>query len=85
MTEGGAWSTSGSGRIAPPSPDQLPGFAKLLGITPEAVARFVAADFYGVQDANPPSARLERLGPAIDSLPEDDLDLVERLLARLEG
>lgn len=85
MAEQGAWGSAGSGRVGPPTPDQFPGLAKLLGTTKEAVAAMVAADFYGIDTGEGHSARVQRMAPMIDSLTDDDGNLVEGLVGRLSA
>lgn len=83
MAENGAWGSAGSGRVGPPTPEQFPGLAKLLGTTPETVAAMVATDFYGVNSAGGQSARVQRIAPKLDALGVDDANLVEALVHRL--
>lgn len=83
MAENGAWGSAGNGRVGPPTPEQFPGLAKLLGTTAEAVAAMVVADFYGVDTAGGHSARLQRIAPKLDALDVEDANLVESLVHRL--
>lgn len=83
MAEQGAWGSAGSGRVGPPTPNEFPGLAKLLGTTPDAIAAMVAADFYGVDANGEYSARVQRMAPMIDSLSVDDANMVEGLVGRL--
>jgi hypothetical protein len=83
MAEQGAWGKAGAGRVGPPTPDQFPGLAKLLGTTEESVAAMVATDFYGVDTSVGYSARVRRIAPILDTLEEPDADLVEQMVARL--
>ena len=88
MTEKGAWGQFGatkSNRVGPPDPDTFTGLAKLLGTTVEAVASMVASDFYGVTGEARHSARVQRIAPMIESLKDDDADLVELLVGRLNA
>ena len=83
LVEYGAWSGPGSTRVGPPDPDSIPGIAKLFGTTEEHVAAMIAADWYGVEPDGEMSAAALRLGPALDRLEPNDLDLVESLARRL--
>lgn len=83
MAENGAWGQAGAGRVGPPTPSEFAGLAQLLGTTEDAIARMVAADFYGVDTSDGYSARVQRMAPAIDALSEADASLIEELVARL--
>lgn len=85
MVEYGAWGsiTGSGGRVGPPTPNDFPGLAKLLGTTPEQVAAMVVADFYGVDTGDGFSARMQRLAPIIDGLDEEDAELIEKTAQRL--
>lgn len=83
MAEQGAWGSAGSGRVGPPTPEQFPGLAKLLGTTREAVAAMVVADFYGVGNDEGYSARVQRLAPNLDALDDGDATMIENLVLRL--
>lgn len=85
MVENGAWGKAGTSRVGPPTPDAFAGLAKLLGTSEDAVASMIAADFYGVGDSGGYSARVQRLAPMIESLTDDDADLVELLVGRLNA
>lgn len=82
MAENGAWGSGGAGRVGPPTPDQFPGLAKLLGTTKEVVAAMVAADFYGIDTTDGYSARVQRIAPMIDALSPADADMVEAIVGR---
>lgn len=83
MAEHGAWGRGGAGRVGPPTPDQFPGLARLLGTSEDQIAAMVVADFYKVDTGNEFSARVRRLAPKLENLAEDDADMVEELVARL--
>lgn len=83
MAEHGAWGQAGAGRVGPPTPSEFSGLAQLLGTTEAAIARMVAADFYGVDTSNGYSARVQRMAPSIDALSEADASLIEDLVGRL--
>jgi hypothetical protein len=84
MAENGAWGSAGSGRVGPPTPEEFPGLAKLLGTTTQQVAQMVVTDFYGIDATDGDySARMRGLAPMIDSLDDKDAELVEQTVRRL--
>jgi hypothetical protein len=85
LVEHGAWKGPGSGRVGPPTPEALPGIAKLFGTTKDQVAAMVAADWYGVHPDTTISARALALSAALDKLDDFDAELVEKLIRRLSG
>lgn len=85
VVEHGAWEGPGSTRVGPPTPEALAGIARLFGTSEEQVRIMVAADWYGVSpNQQEVSARAMQLGPALDRLTEDDFDLVQSLIRRLD-
>ncbi|WAH99762.1 hypothetical protein [Arthrobacter sp. MMS18-M83] len=85
LVEYGAWNGPGSNRVAPPDPQAIPGIAKLFGTTEEQVRAMVAADWYHVYPDTEISARVQRLAPLLDRLTDDDADLAEKLVRRLDA
>jgi hypothetical protein len=86
MVEFGAWGVTTNGaRVGPPTPEEFPGLAKLLGTTPEQVAAMIAADFYAVDTGEGYSARVQRIAPLVDGLAEADAELVETIARRLSA
>lgn len=84
MAENGAWGSAGAGRVGPPTPEEFPGLAKLLGTTKEQVAAMIVTDFYGIDNtAGEYSARIRSLAPMIDDLADEDAELVEQTVRRL--
>ena len=81
LIENGAW--GGESRVGPPTPEALPGIARLFGTTKEQVAAMIAADWYGVQPDVELSARVLRMSPLLDELQESDAELLEQLARRL--
>jgi hypothetical protein len=69
-------------RVSPPSGEDLPPLAKMMGITTEALAAMIAEEWYGVT-VDALSDRARRLVPALDALSEGDARLVEAVVARL--
>lgn len=84
VVQNGAWGNAGVGRVGPPDRESIPGIAKLFGTTEDEVAFMIAADWYGVSDRDTDlSARAQKLGPVLDELTDDDMELVELLVDRL--
>jgi len=83
LVEYGAWGGPQGSRVGPPDPEALVGIAKLFGTTPLHVAQMVAADWYRVF-LKGTSPRLQRMGPVLDRLQEEDAKAVEWLIRRLE-
>jgi hypothetical protein len=82
LVEHGAWAGPG-GRVGPPTPESLPGIAKLFGTSVEQVSAMIAADWYDVQPDNAPSARTLRLSAGLDDLDDAAAALVEQLVMQL--
>ncbi|WP_128558270.1 hypothetical protein [Streptomyces triticagri] len=83
VVEYGAWEGPGGARVGPPTPEAIDGIAKLFNTTADQVAVMVAADWYGVETDTHLSARMLSLTPVLDSLDEEDAELVETLARRL--
>ncbi len=83
LVEHGAWGGRNGNRVGPPTPETLPGIAKLFGTTVEQVAAMVAADWYDVYPDADVSARALALGPTLDRIDESDAALLETLAKRL--
>ncbi|NJP33730.1 hypothetical protein [Micromonospora thermarum] len=82
LVEHGPWAGH-SGRTAPPSPEAIPGIAKLFRVTEDQVREMIAADWYGVQPDVNVSPRALQLAQALDELDEADMALAEGLIRRL--
>jgi hypothetical protein len=86
MVLDGPWGErSGAGRVNPPAHEKLDGIAKLFGTTPKRVAQMIAADWYGVQTDDAPSARALNLIHVFEALDDEDAALTESLMRRLTG
>ncbi|MGY4978036.1 hypothetical protein ACWCYL_12855 [Streptomyces sp. 900105755] len=71
-------------RFNPPPPKDLPGIAKLFGATEEQVAAMIAHEFYGItRFPNLRSERERRFAKDLNSLSDEDADLVLRLVKSL--
>jgi hypothetical protein len=84
LVEHGPWRGPGATRVGPPDPEALPGIARLFGTSEDQVRIMVAADWYGVHPNQDVSALARRLSPALDRLSEEDVELVQALLRRLD-
>jgi len=83
LVEHGAWGGRNGNRVGPPTPETLPGIAKLFGTTVEQVSAMVAADWYGVYPDADVSPRALALSPTLDRMGESDAALLETLAKRL--
>lgn len=83
LVEYGAWQGPGNLRVGPPTPEAVPGIAKLFGTSKEEVCAMIAADWYGVNPNGDVSSRVRRLGPTLEALAEPDADLIEAFARRL--
>jgi hypothetical protein len=70
-------------RVGPPTPEAIPGIAKLFNTTEEQVASMIAVDWYGVQAGAEVSAQAQKIAAVLSTLEQGDLDLVEDLVRRL--
>jgi hypothetical protein len=78
----GAWDPPGS-RVGPPTPEAIPGIATLFNTTEEQVAAMIAADWYGVQPRSDLSTQAQKIAARLNTLEQEDLDLLDDLVRRL--
>ncbi|WP_157878502.1 hypothetical protein [Streptomyces chattanoogensis] len=74
VVEHGAWKGPGTIRVGPPTPDELPGIAKLFGTSEAQVQAMIAADWYGIEPSGGLSPRVMNMAPLLDKLEDEQAD-----------